>query len=779
MLLYNGIKEHALKRTNSNRKQEKNLFKIFDNLTLLSLLHYVSYRFLQSTMFPLVFSERYKIVTFSLLVVSGGIRFLYIIANKFLKYKQKDKKVKLIIQLFVFFVLSIPFVYVSITKDNRPLIFIPLTIICLYEMDAVKVLRSFVAVIIILFLSTVLCSLAGCVRNIIFERRWEVAGSYGIINTTDCAAYFFFILLCLWIQQRKESTWQSCLFFVALSILFGIGSFLLCRSQTTTVCCFLLGFFCLWEMLETKFFYRGKRSKWLIKGSNIIMTLGFPICAFVFAMLTYLYIIENPFAQKMDLVLSTRLYDTRYIFQKYGISLFGTMFVMHGNGGSMISDQRRYDFIDNSYSSLLFRNGLIVFLIVLVMWVWMTARVIKEKNRRVAYALLLIALYSASESHMLDINYNILIAMPLCSFKMLPKDNGTREKSVQISNQLFSFISAMVVIICIYVFLPRFLSCFRTLCYLKGWNNGLKSIYAFLFCAGIIVLLGALWYTIHLLWQRRKKRIVYIIICIVLVLGISAYIVNEQIDKAVTAYGEELVAEESVIRTVQSNATQPVYAAEKSELYQRGIGGFDETIMSVEDMCRKKEGTFFTDKSYEAMLVIREGGQYLQFSPQSGVYSFDNAVIDALEAEGYSWKPFYDSERNCNLADLAQLNNLSVTQNGGVILNGPNHSLSQNWFMDQDSGIYEVKYYLSIDPLSINQGNDKICSLQIMGYNGEELLQERIVTLSDFDEKGNAEIVIRYSVSSTPRMEYRAVAYEGQELIVQRITWRKVANESN
>jgi len=52
-------------------------------LSLASVLHYAVFRFVQSTMFQLYFSNWYKVLTLLLLAFCGGIRFLYLVLKKY------------------------------------------------------------------------------------------------------------------------------------------------------------------------------------------------------------------------------------------------------------------------------------------------------------------------------------------------------------------------------------------------------------------------------------------------------------------------------------------------------------------------------------------------------------------------------------------------------------------------------------------------------------------------------------------------------------------------
>lgn len=65
---------------------------ILDALSLGAVLQYVIYRFLQSTMFVIYFSEAYKLLTMFFLMVFGGIRYIYMLIKKWRVLKEKNER---------------------------------------------------------------------------------------------------------------------------------------------------------------------------------------------------------------------------------------------------------------------------------------------------------------------------------------------------------------------------------------------------------------------------------------------------------------------------------------------------------------------------------------------------------------------------------------------------------------------------------------------------------------------------------------------------------------
>ena len=65
--------------------------------------------------------------------------------------------------------------------------------------------------------------------------------------------------------------------------------------------------------------------------------------------------------------------------------------------------------------------------------------------------------------------------------------------------------------------------------------------------------------------------------------------------------------------------------------------------MTPDELWRKQEGTFITNRDNESLSFIETGiRQYTEISEYSGVYSFDPSVQSALAAAGYDMVNYYN-----------------------------------------------------------------------------------------------------------------------------------------
>ncbi len=745
---------------------------ILDGLSLIAVSNYIAFRFLQNTTFPFVYSGLYKAATMALMVFFGGVRFLYVLYGKLHTAEADRFTVKqMVIQCLLIGILSLPFIYSGMKNDFKLLIFMPVAVVCLYDMKPEKVLKAFAYTVGIFLFATILCSLSGCIRNMIFDRRGTFVGAYGTSNTTDFAAYFLFVSLCIWCVDTKEKRLFSLIKIFAL-LAINLYVYRISGSQTSMLCCALMVLLAIWDLLRDN--VAGIKEKRIISGiEKWISVLSLPVIVLVFLIGIIWYTTGSTGAAKLDEVLSYRLSNIWNTYTEYGISLFGKNFVMNGNGGTLIHDFKNYSFLDSSYAYLPIRYGLIISGVFLCLWIRMIFRTFRSGYRKIAFSMAVVAVYAFSEAHLLEVNYNVFMLMPLCAFREHTKADESRTGK---DNKGLNW-AAIPVLLCIAgVFLVA-LSCvlpfFRNILYVQGWNSGMRTLWPLLiwlfFTALVVLLCKTVWGCSSGKW----KRIVACVLAIVLAGTIGIISGRQAIQRDYDRNREEILREKSLLEQIQAHTAQPIYVFEKPETYRSAGIGSDRYVMTAEDFCRKKEGTIITDSAREVLPIILNGGKYIQISEKCSAYSFDKEMINALSETGWEWNAFYTSERTCDLEDLARLNHLELSEEGYLIVTDPEHSLKENRYVDQFTGNYEVR--ISVCSSLPERSDREICTIRVTGYKGEREIITRKVYANELDETGNAVISIPYSTNAVPKVEYLVEADKDVTLQIKEIAWKRIS----
>ena len=760
-----------IKKWYGKRKEHRRLEQVLDGLSLASVLFYSIYRFLQSTMFQFYYSNRYKLLTIILPVVFGGIRFLYLVLKKYWADESHKEQSFFILRCILAFCLAIPFVLVAWMHDYKMLIYLPICCMCLYDMVPEKVCRAFVVTIGTCLAAVILCCLSGTVRNIVSTEGQMTASSYGIINTTDFASYFTYLLLAAWCSLRKNK-WYTSLLFAAVSAAIIYSVYSLTFSRTFLYSGGLLIILVLWDCLEKNILRPAKRLRLFGKCVNWLSVLAFPAIGLLVVILVVRFASHDPWATELNTFFSSRLRTVLRPYQTYGIMPFGsTIEKLYGNGGTSLLLYRvlDYSYIDVGYALLAIRYGWVITAIVTGLWMRMAGQALKAEKNRFAFALLVIAFHAFSEPKFLDINYNVFLVMPFCAFS--PKEKTIQETEVADKKVFSSLLIGIVVVGMFFFILPKTLSWLRTFFYLKKWNEGTAELTSFIFCGGMILLLLCLWKSTSLLVETRNRKMLIPFVSSFILMMTSILTMNATIEYGRKEQSDRLKQEEEIIQQIQEVATMPIYAAEPEELYARDGIALTKHAFSSE-LLVQKQATLFVGSNVDITEIISSGGQYCQISEKTGIYSYDPSVIEALSNAGYEWHRSYTGKRHFNLRDIAMYND--IKKNGQLIIHGSSITTNTASF-DQLFGQYQVHFSLS--NLSTDREGDVIL-LEVLGENGDRVLHQETLTASDFDAEGRCEYTMTYQTNPTPSVSYSITALRDVIVTIDDISWWRLPQKN-
>ena len=309
---------------------------------------------------------------------------------------------------------------------------IMLTLIYLYgakDIDVEKLFRILGYIYILLFILIVLCSLAGIIENWDYPQssdrptRWALGYTY---PTHTSSVLFMAVLVFCYIQKDKLT-----LIHVAIMELVNLWVFSYTDSRAGMMLCALIPIvFYILKFRKKEF--RKTVLGWLSQWS-------FPVCAIAIYIATMAYKGTGILA-KIDGWLSGRLYYSNYSMNEYGIHLFGQKIEWIGYGGlghtkTQLADV--YNFVDTSYLKLLLDNGLIVWLLIMVMWTAVSIIAYRNNKRYLAWALAFLAIYSMVEQWLMNLGTNpFLLFLGVYIFRAIVQKTEKKEKtSMEINNE--------------------------------------------------------------------------------------------------------------------------------------------------------------------------------------------------------------------------------------------------------------------------------------------------------------------------------------------------------
>ena len=280
---------------------------------------------------------------------------------------------------------------------------IMLTLIYLYgakDIDVEKVFQIIGYLYILLFILIVTLSFLGIIENWEYAPDGARAARYclGYTYPTHTSSVLFMSVL-IFCYIRKE---RLNLVHVAVLELINLWIFFFTDSRSGMMMC---------AMIPIVFYLLKFRKKEFRKSIlGWLQQWSFPVCAILIYVTTKFYTYrESGIMYRIDKWLSWRLYYSNYSLNKYGVHLFGQKIEWIGYGGlghtkTQLADI--YNFVDTSYLKLLLDNGLIVWLLIMIMWTTVSIIAYRKNQRYLTWALTFLAIYSLVEQWLMNLGTN-------------------------------------------------------------------------------------------------------------------------------------------------------------------------------------------------------------------------------------------------------------------------------------------------------------------------------------------------------------------------------------
>ena len=526
-----------------------------------------------------------------------------------------------------------------------------------------KVMAAFIIPVSVSVFTSMFASLCGAVSN--YVKVGEMLhSSWGSCYHTELASALLFLLVFFWVFLKGI---PDVLFIIPGVVVLGI-SIIVTGSKTTTTLAIIFLAFIIYKILEDKFIKKGTGPYCIFRLANALVRFIFPVLLIFMVVMLFLYRAGNTFAIKYDEIFSHRLVYAANMLGEWGIKPFGNYFDMAGNGWSTF-DPPVYTFIDSSYLMLLIRYGLVTTLFVSLIWVWMSDKVLRSGNRRMAFAMVLIALNCLSEQHFMELNYNILLVMPF-AFLDVPENNTDVKLSDWLgeavskkfrTTQLISLVAGTALLL---FFMPMVFSYYRTIFNGYGMTDGNEvrnSVAVFVISfATLLIMAGFIWSFSKLvandaLENAISKRYLLLTILSAVIIMAAFMICDSLVNKVYRSRLEYIAEESSVISNITAYADGKVYVDRFPEAYKKQFAGIDRSFLDGEDIARLNDVTVIVDEDFESPCFEKNGFSYLKISDRDAIYTNDSSVTELLKKEGYELSAYNNAEHDIDVEHVAAL----------------------------------------------------------------------------------------------------------------------------
>ena len=406
--------KHRRKRRIPIRELNIDFDDIWEPIYLVLLATFVGMRFLLSTMFTIYWPEYFYR---TLLVIGITLVMLHLMT---VKDMQKKEIAAMAIVTFIFLMSH----YVS---GYDFLVDLLILILGAYRVDFEKILKTYMAVWAVLMAITIVGALTGAAENLVYHQggngeRTRMA--LGICYPTDFAAYvayMMFVFVCL---RDKYITYIE---IGAMAVLAGVV-YWITDARTDFIVMALLIALVLFTKRKYNIIRLALKSRSIIK-SIIFIPLAVSAIPWI---LTCLYNQKNVLWQKIDAILSGRLYMGNIAVNNYRLTPFGQYIQESGFGGSLYWPDN-YFFIDCSYISIGLKYGVAFGSLIIILFMYFMKLECERKRVFWLIVLIIILIQSATEHHFVQYWYNPFLMFYLAENSKLYKKRKKYEEVVDLN----------------------------------------------------------------------------------------------------------------------------------------------------------------------------------------------------------------------------------------------------------------------------------------------------------------------------------------------------------
>ena len=673
--------------------------------------------------------------------------------------------------------LALTAVYVLVYLNDRYsfLLFMAIFTVGFIDMDYGKILKLYLLAAGFFYGVTLIAGMLGVITNFVTARVGRgIRSAWGMSYYTDFASLGLFLLMTLWAVGKKLSDWSMLLLCVAYMFL----SACIAHSNTSTICAALLVLAVFYHRFERRVVEQRKNLRWMLRGPELFATYGFVLMSMVMFRLMLLYARGNNIGNRMNNLLSKRLYYAVQAWRNYGIKPFGTPFQQNGGGFSVIHSNK-YNFVDSTYPLILLRYGWVLFLSLCFTWGWTARRVIACRDRRLLLVMGIILIHAFSEHHFIDSHFNILVTMPLAAYPLQPAEEAGGDSVIARRNRRAWMLTALLFAVFAWLTVPTLLSRLKTVLEAMHYGHGEHALR--LVCVLAAVLLGiaiAVWATHRVIAallagesvQSFQRAMVLLFVCVMAGAGFwffSGRVIDASVEQNRSMIEEDRKALEIAVKCSAGKVISGVLPA----AYSQEIRGMSSSAYFEDDLARLHGATVMLPVDVERGPFIDSGFLYVPISDRHALYTGDRAVVEALTLAGYHPTGYYSSAQMVDMREAARINGLEYDdQTGRVCVEGGSDGMNKGPWRDLYGGRYTVTWQLSL-PEDMERSAGSHCALSVTADRGEKALLEKKIKLDRFDEQGRLTVRTSLKVKDSRNVGFNVTGSEGLILNVEKISF--------
>lgn len=272
-------------------------------------------------------------------------------------------------------------------------------LVFLYKAEMESVLKIYSVVALFFIVLIVFLAVIGAIPNLQFVQSRSagvvVRNSFGFIYPTDFASHCFYLFIAWGYLLREKYIFIRTI--VGLSLAFFILKFCDARLNALSVLAATLIFIIMYYTKEREF-----------KVYSIMPYFALIFSTFMFYV-SYFFTWSSSFYVNLNNLFSMRLFLGKNALDTYGLPLFGKAGVKFIGYGGTTESVHSYNYVDSSYIQMLFYYGLIPVVLLVLIYVFASKKVHKQKKYLFLALLSLITINCMIEAFWIRPGYNIFM----------------------------------------------------------------------------------------------------------------------------------------------------------------------------------------------------------------------------------------------------------------------------------------------------------------------------------------------------------------------------------
>lgn len=296
----------------------------------------------------------------------------------------------------VIFLTCIP---VIITRNKMPLILTIVMWACSFY-DIKKILKSFLYSNLLIFVITCICSLFNVIPDITITRGTTIRYSFGYIYPLELTTHFLFLTMIYVYLRGNKYDFRDLIFINIINLLL----YKITDARSSFILIILFSFIS--YFVEKKKINIGK-----VKLRYFYIFLI--VCFIVPIVFSIMYNPNNLVMEKINGLLSNRVYLTQNAFNTYGFSLFGKNieWVAYGRSLDPSSLASTYNYVDCAYAKILLDQGVIIFILIMLGYGNIMYNAFKREDNMLKVIVSIILIISILEPRLFSIELNPFLIM--------------------------------------------------------------------------------------------------------------------------------------------------------------------------------------------------------------------------------------------------------------------------------------------------------------------------------------------------------------------------------